>query len=120
MADTEARTIVEKALALSKSHPNVPVLDVLDLAMQGRHGSSPNFEASAQDAQHGFGDWTDPSSPFGDLLRRAFAPGHIAANAGALWASEAEEDDPALRELIDVWQHKVIDRFAERYRLWEC
>jgi hypothetical protein len=37
MPDSEARAIIRAALALSASHAHAPVLDVLDLAMDGRH-----------------------------------------------------------------------------------
>ena len=115
MADQEARAIVATALALSKSHPHARAIDVLDLAMQGRHGTSPSFDTWGA-GNEPFGDWTDPSSPFGELLRKAFAPDEIDAGAATLWMSDAS--DAEANALLRSWQTLVIDRFAERYSLW--
>src|SRR3989442_4791087 len=104
--DTEAQSIVDRAVALGRSDPSAPALDILDLTMTGRHGSHPSFEAGPLDGP--FGDWTDPSSPFGDLLRRAFADGEIDDGAAALWVSEDPVHGRAHVELQDLWQ-KVVD-----------
>ena len=90
--DRNADLIVSTALELVKTRPDLPALDVLDAAMRGQHRSDPNFEAPPGQA---FSDWTDDESPFGQLLRRAFGP--------------------AVRD-----QQKVIDRYAERYALWDA
>ena len=115
MPKSQARSIVQTALAVLKSHPHAPSLSVLDLAMQGHHGSAPNFDAPGE----WFGDWTDPASPFGELLRAALAPDEIEAHAALIWLSE----DPAYAvrqaQIAKDWQPLVIDRFAQRYRLWE-
>lgn len=114
MADQHSRDIVDQALALAKSHPHVPALDVLDLVMTDRHGIDPDFDAPGEP----FGDWTDPPSPFGDLLRRAFAPNDIREDAAAVWASEDPALLPEQSALASAWQCLVIERFADRYRLW--
>ena len=57
--DREARTIVDTALALARSHGRAPALDILDLAFEGHHATDPNFDAPDKP----FGDWTDPASP---------------------------------------------------------
>lgn len=110
-------TIVSEALSLAKSHPHVPALDLLDLVMQGHHGDDLDFDAPGN---QGFGDWTDPPSPFGELLRQAFAANEIGPGAAGIWASE--DPDPAVvtaqDALVDHWQEAVVERFAQRYRLW--
>lgn len=108
--------VVSEALALVKSHPDVPALDLLDLVMHGRHGEDIDFDAPGEV----FGDWTDPPSPFGELLRRAFAADEIGPGASGFWLSD--DPDPAVATaqdaLVDHWQEVVIERFAQRYRLW--
>lgn len=88
MADRAAQSIVDQAVTLARTHSHAPALEVLDLAMTGQHGSDPNFETRATT----FDDWTDPASPFGMLLARAFG--------------------------ADAANHEVLDRFARRYGLW--
>ena len=78
-------------MALSRTQPTAP-------AMQGRHESDLDFDAPGEP----FGDWTDPASPFGDLIRRAFAPDLISAQGTP-----------------DEWQLLVLASYAERYRLWD-
>lgn len=114
MADSQTLAVVHKAIALAQSHPHAPALDILDLAMAGRHGMDADFDAPGE----AFGDWTDPPSPFGELLRRAFAPDTIDAGAAALWVSEDMAVAEAQGALIDQWQEDVIEPFARRYRLW--
>lgn len=76
-----ADAIIDQEVALSKSHPHVHPLGVLDLAMQGREG--PDLDFSAPDPN--YSDWLDPPTPFGELLRRAFAAGKICDDAAALF-----------------------------------
>jgi hypothetical protein len=90
MARTWAQSIVDTALLLRGTHPAAPALDVLDLVMQDHVGTSPNFDT-------GSSDHTDAGMPFAELLRAAFGQ-----------ASDAPDDDQVL-----------IDRFAERYQLWQ-
>lgn len=115
MADSIALHIMRQAAALRESHPQASALEVLDQVMEGHHGSDLCFEA---DSSHSFGNWTDPPSPFGELLRQAFAPAEVSPEAAVLWLSAAEDDAPACDALVDSWQALVIDRFAERYKLW--
>ena len=84
--------------------------------MQGHHGSAPDFDAPGEV----FGDWTDPSSPFGDLLRQAFAAGEINAEAAAMWLSEDPRHAVRQVQVAREWQSLVIDRFAQRYQLWSA
>lgn len=111
MADTTAQQIIAVALGTHASHPKVPVLEVLDLAMKGHEGSDLCFDA---DPGHTFDDWLDPPSPFADLLRQAFAP-EIGAAQLALWHSPNHFLAVGFREL---WDADVIQPFADRYRLW--
>ena len=112
MADTQAQAIVNTALELTRTHPNAPAIEILDLAMQGHEGSDLNFEVWGRP----FGDWTDACSPFGELLRRAFT----GRRADRLAAAQLASGDPT--DLADMassnWQADVIDPFARRYRLW--
>ena len=114
--DREARTIVDTALALARSHAHAPALDILDLAFEGHHGTDPNFDAPDKP----FGDWTDPASPFGELLRKAFAADAIDRDAATLWVSDDECDTTRQHALVKDWQSLVIDPLAECYRLWGC
>jgi hypothetical protein len=106
--DSEAQAIVDAALSVRASHPN-PVLDVLDLAMEGRHRSDPNFE----DSQAPEGDHTDPSAPFGRLLRDAFAPALTDALLVSRGAGHGNES-----AFWSRWESEVMEPFAERYALW--
>lgn len=114
MPNAQAQSIVRTALALASSHPNVPLLDVLDLAMVGHTGSSPDFDAYGER----FGDWTDPNSPFGDLLRQAFAAGQVDAMSSAAWLSEEPMHVANQERVLSAWQSLVVDPFAQRYQLW--
>lgn len=68
MADSEAMAIVRATAALRMSHSNVGAVEILDLAMTGRHDSDPCFD----DPSVPGGDWTDPQSQFGAVLGEAF------------------------------------------------
>ena len=114
MADLQATSIVQQTLALSRSHTHATALAVLDLVMQDRHGMDLDFDAPG----HPFGDWTDPASPFGEVLRRAFGAHCIPADASALWLSEDSRDAARQASLGRDWQLHVIDQFAQRYKLW--
>lgn len=114
MADTEAQAVIDQSLALSPSHPHVHALAVLDLAMQGREGLDLHFEATDPN----YSDWLDPPSPFGELLRRAFAADKIRADAAALWVSTDPAHLQELNQLVDEWEAFVVNPFAARYRLW--
>lgn len=110
MADETARRIIESALALCRTHASAPALDVLDLVMQGRHGSDLDTEADG----HEFADWLDPPSAFAVLLRDAFAPG-LPVDVD-VWNTSA----PDSRPWSDHWDEQVWQPFARRYRLWEA
>lgn len=69
MPDPLATAIVNEAVALQKAHPDLPALQVLDLAMRGRRGTAPDFGASSST---GDDNLLDPQGPFGALLAAAF------------------------------------------------
>ncbi|WP_046116138.1 hypothetical protein [Aquincola tertiaricarbonis] len=112
MADSTTQQIIAVALGTHVTHPKVPVLEVLDLAMKGHEGSDLSFEAGPG---HAFDDWLDPPSPFADLLRQAFAP-EIGQAQLALWHSDSDFLAEGFREM---WDADVVKAFAVRYRLWE-
>ena len=87
MSTRQARTIVDSALALLRTHPHAPALEVLDQVMEGHHGTGPDFDAPGEP----FGNWIEPASPFGELLRRAFAAAEIGPEAAAVWQSDDGE-----------------------------
>lgn len=112
MTDTSVQQIIAVALGTHATHPKVPIVEVLDLAMQGHEGGDLNFEAGPG---HAFDDWLDPPSPFADLLRQAFAP-EIKAEQTALWGSP---DDLLADGFREMWDADVVQPFAQRYRLWQ-
>lgn len=111
MADSTAHQIIAVALRTHLTHPDASVLDVLDLAMQGREGTDLCFEAEPGQP---FENWLDPPSPFADLLRQAIAP-ELTAQQVRLWLSKNEFLSTCFREM---WQDDVVQAFADRYRLW--
>jgi hypothetical protein len=100
MADLQAQRIVDTALRLRHQNRATPALDIVDQAMQGQHGSAPDFSVIHPE----YDDYADPASKFGELLRQAFAP-----RLDELCDERAQER----------WQTEVIDAFAHRYALWK-
>lgn len=106
MACPVTTQIVDIALALRRSHPPAPALDVLDLSFEGHRG------AHLCTGLPGGGDHLDPPSPFAALLRDAFAPDlpfdvevwEGVAPDGLLWA--------------DHWASRVWGPLTARYELW--
>lgn len=115
MADSIALNIIAQATGLQRSFPQASALEVLDQAMEGHHGCDLDFSVTGKEP---FGDWTDPASPFGEILRLAFAPEEISADASRLWLAEDEHEFGETDRLVDAWQAKVVERFAARYKLW--
>lgn len=116
--------IVETAIRLLAQYPNAPALEILDQAMEGHEGSHPDFESfdpvTGRKPHPAYSDDTDPFSPFGELLRRGLAPSLdprelMLINPIEPVRSEALSDRQ--QKIIDAWQN-VIEKFADRYRLW--
>jgi hypothetical protein len=104
MPDSLARLIIDEAVALEKSRPDLTAMQVLDLVMRGRRGTSPDFGALA------FPGPLDPSSPFGALLSHAFDEqvtfsGVRSAAGGGPNAFE------------EYWLERVMRAFSARYGL---
>ena len=87
--EAQAQAIVDKAVALARTHGHAPAIEILDLAMTRREETSPHFEVHDP-----LDDWTDETRPFGGLLRAAFG------EPGAPW-------------------DEVLQLFVERYGLQE-
>jgi hypothetical protein len=92
--------IVARALALAAAQPQTPALHILDAAMEGQHGTSPDFEC---DERAEWGDWLEPPSPFAVLMHSAFGM-HL--------------PEPDIDAQSERWQVDVIEKFGDRYRLW--
>lgn len=112
MANVEALAIVRDAAAVRASHPSVSSLEVLDLAMEGRHGSHPDF----QDENAPGGSWMHWTAPFGQLL-------HIALLGYAITPTIAQlngrGDPDRTAEFLDEVTTLVRNLFADRYGLWD-
>lgn len=63
--------IAAAAVALRRSHPRAPAMDVLDLVMQGHEGTVIDFSDPTQPR----GTWSSPTSDFGAILAAAFDKG---------------------------------------------
>lgn len=119
-----ANPIVESAMKLLALHPAAPPLEILDQAMKGARGSSPDFcswdPKTGLSPHPAYDDDTDAGTPFGELLRRAFAPTLDPRELMLTRLAEAP-DSPLLRDRISQvcgeWQ-QVIEAFADRYDLW--
>ena len=99
MADSQGQHIVNTAMRLRQQNRSAHAIDILDQAMHGQRGSTPNFAVAHPE----YDDHSDPASKFGELLRQAFAP-----KLDVLCDERADER----------WQVEVIDAFAQRYQLW--
>lgn len=117
------RQIVDRAIALSLAKPEMPALEILDQAAKGNEGSDAEFE-SIDPVNHNcvhplYDDDRYLPSPFGELLRRAFAPDLDAREM--LFATQRDSEDPAVDARIeaacDLWWERVIEPFRARYRL---
>lgn len=116
--------IVETALKLLAQYPHAPAIEILDQAMKGHEGTHPDFESydpvTGRKPHPAYSDDTDAFSPFGELLRRAFGPGIDPRELMLINPIDPIRDESISgrqQKIIDQWQG-VIDRFADRYRLW--
>ena len=96
---TVGRAMVNTANALKKARPDMPALEILDMACNPYR----NTDAEFDDACH-------PDEEFGKILKEAFAPGvdflSKEPDADGHWAQE------------DEWEDQVADPFRARYSLW--
>lgn len=97
------QSAVAAAMALSLSHPHAPALDVLDLALQGRHSRLADFGTIS------------PTSAFGQLIAAAFDRGMAPEDWRLI---DSPSSSPALvAALHDIWRDEVLAAFAARYSL---
>jgi hypothetical protein len=116
--------IVESALQLLREVPTMPALDILDAAMKDHEGAHPDFESfdpvTGRKPHPAYSDDTDAFSPFGELLRRAFAPNLDPRELMLLNPIEphvSTELQARATKVASQWQ-EAIEKFADRYRLW--
>ena len=95
--DKLARKIVHDVVAYARRYPARSALEVVDMAMAGRHDSAPDFHDD--NAPHG--TELHPMTEFGEILCEAFALGLPPQTDG------------------DQWQREVVTPFLRRYRLRE-
>lgn len=94
---------IDAALALSRSHPQAPALDVVDMALQGRAGRLADFGAIS------------PTTALGQLIAAAFDLG-IAPEDWHL--IDSPNSPPAVVAVLQgIWRDQVLAAFAARYRL---
>jgi len=93
MTDNEVQAIVDKAVALARTHGHASTIDILDLAMTRREETCPHFEVTGERCD----DWADETSPFGGLLRAAFG------EPGVPW-------DEVLRLFAERYELREVDR----------
>lgn len=105
MAGTISPDVARAAVALRKSHPHAPALEVLDVVMRQRAGCLADFGA----------DQLDPGSPFGQIVAEAFDR----AMTPAEWAvvTDSHADPVLVGALRSVWAREVLPRFAANYGL---
>lgn len=103
--------ITVHAVALRRSHPHAPALDVLDLGFQGLQPGSVRFPApSAPDDP-----LTGPRSAFGRLIVEAFDQVMTPDEWAGLTAPGVDPHQVA--GLLQVWCVHVLPRFDARYSL---
>lgn len=105
MVGTISPDVARAAVALRKSHPHAPALEVLDVVMRQRAGHLADFGA----------DQLDPGSPFGQIVAEAFDTAMTPAD----WAvvKNPQADPVLVGALRSVWAQEVLHRFAKHYHL---
>jgi hypothetical protein len=105
-------TDIDRALRAAEAQfPQVAASELLDLAMEGREGTSPDFS----DPQCAWGSLIDPREPLGRAVLQRFGSmvdmRHAPARAGF-------PGDAALSGAgLAFWQ-AVLEAFGEHYMLW--
>ena len=111
MTDRDALSVVQAAIATTRSHAGVPALDVLDLVMEGRRGAALDFTDPIQ--PHGC--WTSPGTPFGALLALAFD--RVMRPEEWRGLTGPDQDAQQTAKLLDIWHGEVVLPFVRRYQL---
>lgn len=96
--------IVSAALALRRSHPAAPALDVLALVLQGRQAVPADFGADGL-----------PPAPFALLVAEAFDTA-MTPDEWREWCQPGM-NPKLLAGLLSVWTVHVWPRFAHRFGL---
>lgn len=104
MLGTISPDVVRAATGLRRSHPQAPVLDILDACFRQRAGSLAHFCPDA----------LDPCSDFGQLLADGFDKGMAPQD----WQLLLQPLAPAVRDALRrIWRATVLTQFAARYSL---
>ena len=103
--DPEAQRAADEAVALRRSHPQAPAIDVLDLVMKHRTGSLASFDSAG----------IEPATPFGFLLAEAFDTGMAPED----WRLVTHPNTPpgVVATLRGIWTGEVLPKFVKRYGL---
>ena len=91
-----------RAVALRRSHPHAPAIDVLDLFMQHQHGKHPDPAAL----------WLVPSADFGAVLAVAFDRS-FTPDEWARW-TQPPPDPGMIVGTLRHWRDAVLGAFAVR------
>lgn len=121
---TAGRLIVDRAIQLWLLKPDMPALDILDKAALGNENCDAEFE-SADPMNPAlvhplYDDERYLPSPFGEILRKAFAPDLDPREM--LFATQQDNADAQTQSRIefalDTWESRVLRPFRIRYGLW--
>ena len=104
MSGTIGPDVARAAVALHRSHPNVPAVDVLDVCLRQRTGRLADF-----------GDELRPGSPFALIVAEAFDRGMAAQDW--LLATNPNSDPALVAALVRIWETYVLPSFAAHYGL---
>ena len=104
MVGTVGPDVALAAVALQKSHPSAPAIEVLDVVMRLRVGRLSDF-----------GDSIKPATPFGFLLAEAFDTGMASQD----WNLVTHPNTPpqTVAALTQAWEAEVLAKFAAHFRL---
>ena len=109
MPDSLARLIVDEALAIQRQRPELTALQVLDLVMRGRRGTSPDFGDLAAAPGECL---VDPYGAFGALLAAAFDEQVTFTGLRTL-----HESGGGPNAFEAYWVERVTRAFSRRYHL---
>jgi len=121
---TAGRKIVERAIFLWLSNPDMSALMVLDKAVEGNENTDAEFESTdphnISRVHPIYDDERYLPSPFAEILRRAFAPDLDPREMifAAYSSSETGVAESRIQAALDVWEKRVINPFSMRYGLF--